>query len=148
MPKPTTGTDTESTTGTETMRALFPTSPFISTLGVRIIDLGEGTAHLRMPFRDANTTVGPMVHGGAISACVDLGIMAAAWAGDGPVPEQLRGVTVSMSVNFIAPAMNDDIDIVATRLRRGRRLSHCAVEIRTRTDDQLVATGAGVYQVG
>ncbi len=64
------------------------------------------------------------------------------------MPEQLRGVTVSMSVNFIAPAMNDDIAIIGTRLRRGRKLSHCSVEIRTCTDDRLVATGSGVYQVG
>lgn len=136
------------TTGSDAMRMFFPGSPFIGTLGVEVIDLGEGSARLRMPFVDANTTIGPMVHGGAIAACIDLGIMAAAWAGEGPVPEQLRGVTVSMSVNFIAPAMNDDIEIIGTRLRRGRKLSHCSVEIRTRSDDQLVATGSGVYQVG
>ncbi len=67
--------------GSETMRSFFPGSPFIRTLGVEIVDLGEGTARLRMPFAEANTTIGPMVHGGAIAACVDLGIMAAAWAG-------------------------------------------------------------------
>ncbi|MCF8606942.1 PaaI family thioesterase [Gordonia sp. HY442] len=141
-------TPTTPPNGSETMRLFFPTSPFVSTLGVEIIDLGEGTARLRMPFRDTNTTVGPMVHGGAIGACVDLGVMAAAWSGTAPAPEQPRGVTVSMSVNFVAPAIDDDVDIVATRLRKGRRLSHCAVEIRTRSDDRLVATGSGVYQIG
>ncbi|AUH68558.1 MULTISPECIES: PaaI family thioesterase [Gordonia] len=144
----TTTADRQPATGSDAMRAFFPTSPFIDTLGVELIDIGEGTAHLRLPFAESNTTVGPMVHGGAIGACVDLGIMAAAWAGDDPVPEKLRGVTVSMSVSFIAPAMNDDIEIVATRLRKGRRLNHCAVEIRTRADDGLVATGSGVYQTG
>jgi len=89
-----------------------------------------------------------MVHGGALSACVDLGVMAAAWAGDGPVPEQLRGVTVAMTVNFIAPAMGEDVEIVATRERKGRKLCHCSVQLRTRDSDQLVATGSGVYQVG
>ena len=135
-------------TGSETMRLFFPGSPFIATLGVQIVSLGEGTAHLRMPFSDTNTTVGTMVHGGAISACVDLGIMAAAWSGEAPPPEHLRGVTVSMSVNFVEPVADEDIEVVATRLRKGRRLSHCAVEIRARSSDRLVATGTGVYQAG
>ncbi|MFT3661808.1 MAG: PaaI family thioesterase [Gordonia sp. (in: high G+C Gram-positive bacteria)] len=139
--------DTVPTTGSQAMRAFFPQSPFIDTLGVRLIEIDEGRAHLRLPFTEANTTVGPMVHGGAISACVDLGIMAAAWGGD-TLPENMRGVTVSMSVNFIAPAMNDDLEIHGTRLRRGRKLSHCHVEIRSRASGALVATGAGVYQVG
>ena len=134
-------------TGSEAMRAFFPQSPFIGVLGAELIDIEEGRAHLRLPFAEANTTVGPMVHGGAISACVDLGIMAAAWSGE-QLPENLRGVTVSMSVNFVAPAMNDDIEIHGTRLRKGRKLSHCSVEIRTRTSGDLVATGSGVYQVG
>ena len=135
------------TTGSETMLSFFPTSPFIQTLGVELVDIEEGRAHLRLPFATTNTTIGPMVHGGAIGACVDLGIMAAAWSGDA-VPEQLRGVTVSMSVNFVAPAMNEDVEVFATRLRKGRKLSHCSVELRTRRSDQLVATGSGVYQVG
>ena len=135
------------TTGSDTMRAFFPTSPFIDTLGVELVAIDDGSAHLRLPFAHTNTTIGPMVHGGAIAACVDLGIMAAAWSGD-EVPEQLRGVTVAMTVNFVAPARNDDVEVVATRQRKGRKLSHCSVEIRTRDSDQLVATGTGVYQVG
>lgn len=135
------------TTGSDAMRAFFPQSPFINTLGVVLVEISDGRAHLRLPFAEANTTIGPMVHGGAIGACVDLGIMAAAWSGD-TAYESLRGVTVSMSINFLAPAMGEDIEIIGTRDRQGKRLNHCSVEIRTRQSDQLVATGSGVYQVG
>lgn len=142
-----TGTDVTPTTGSDTMRAFFPTSPFVTTLGVELVDIGEGRAHLRLPFAEANTTVGPMVHGGALAACVDLGIMAASWGG-AEVPAQLRGVTVSMTVNFVAPAAGEDVEIFATRQRKGRKLAHCTVELRTRNSETLVATGSGVYQVG
>lgn len=143
----TTAVPDAATTGSDAMRAFFPQSPFINTLGVELVEISDGLAHLRLPFAEANTTIGPMVHGGAIGACVDLGIMAAAWSGD-TVYESLRGVTVSMSINFLAPAMGEDIEIIGRRDRQGRRLNHCSVEIRTRHSDQLVATGNGVYQVG
>lgn len=146
-PNSTTARPDSAVSGSDAMRGFFPQSPFINVLGVEIVEIDEGRAHLRLPFKDANTTIGPMVHGGAIGACVDLGIMAAAWSGD-DMHEALRGVTVSMTVNFIAPAMNEDIEIFGTRDRKGKRLNHCSVEVRTRTSDALVATGSGVYQVG
>lgn len=134
-------------TGSDVMRGFMPNSPFVSTLGVELVEIGDGHAVLRMPYRESNTTIGSMVHGGALGACVDLGIMAAAWGGD-HVPDKLRGVTVSMSVQFVAPAQAEDVDIIATRLRQGRRLCHCRVELRGRDSGELVATGMGAYQIG
>ena len=46
-------------------------------------------------------TVGDMVHG-AIATLADLTVMAAAWCG-AQAPPELRGVTVSMALDFMAP---------------------------------------------
>jgi acyl-coenzyme A thioesterase PaaI-like protein len=48
-----------------------------------------------------------MVHGGAIATLADLTAMAAAWCG-AHAPESLRGVTVSMVLDYLAPARATD----------------------------------------
>jgi acyl-coenzyme A thioesterase PaaI-like protein len=48
-----------------------------------------------------------MVHGGAIATLADLTVMAAAWCG-AHAPESLRGVTVSMVLDYLAPARATD----------------------------------------
>jgi uncharacterized protein (TIGR00369 family) len=101
----------------------------VQQLGIELVDIDEGTARLRLPYRDELSTVGQMLHGGVIAGCIDIGIMTAAWAG-AAVPEKLRGVTVSMSVQFMEPVYAEGVDIVGTESGR------------------LVATGTGTYKVG
>lgn len=134
-------------TGSEAMRLFLPNSPFVRHLGIELVDIGDDFARLRMPFRENLVTVGDMVHGGALAGCIDIGIMAAAWAGP-RVPEKLRGVTVSMSVEFLEPAFAEDVDIIGVRVRQGRRLSSCAVDVVTTNGGAFVAKGLGTYQVG
>lgn len=83
-------------------------------MGAVLIEIGDGQVKLRLPFRDDLVTVGSMVHGGAIAAVADFGVMVAAWAGL-DIPEKVRGVTVSLSVDYIEPAIAEDLDIVGTR---------------------------------
>ena len=61
-----------------------------------------------LPWDPTNVTVADMVHGGAIAALADVAVMAAAWAG-AAVPDSLRGVTTSMSMQFLAPARATDL---------------------------------------
>ncbi|OBC05418.1 thioesterase [Gordonia sp. 852002-50816_SCH5313054-c] len=133
--------------GSEAISLLIPRSPFVAELGLRLTDISDGHAELVMPYRPELTTVGEMVHGGAISACADIGIMAAAWAGR-PIPDRLRGVTTSMSVSFINPLIADDLRIVADRLHNGNRLCHCTVDLISASAGQLVARATGAYQIG
>ncbi|WP_433567706.1 PaaI family thioesterase [Nocardia sp. CA-151230] len=73
--------------------------------------------------------------------------MAAAWAGP-YVPEKPRGVTVSMSIEFIEAALEEDLDIIGVRPRQGRRSSTCSVDIVTTNDGRRVAEVTGTYQAG
>jgi acyl-coenzyme A thioesterase PaaI-like protein len=119
-------------TGSQAMSLFLPQSPFVQHMGIELIDIDEGRARLRMPFREELVTVGDM---------------AAAWAG-ARLPEQLRGVTVSMSIDFVQPAHAESIDIIGTRLRAGRHLSTCRVDIVATGDERLIAAGSGTYKVG
>ena len=86
------------------------------------------------------------VHGGAIAALADVTVMAAAWSTERD-PESLRGVTISMSVQYLAPARSTDLVGVGRVLHRGKSLVHCEVEIETPAGDP-VAKAVGTYKIG
>ncbi|AUN39514.1 PaaI family thioesterase [Tsukamurella tyrosinosolvens] len=133
--------------GSEIMKQFVPASPFVALLGVQLEEISDGAATLLVPYRPDLTTVGTMMHGGLIAAAADIGVMVAAWAGR-PVPDKLRGVTASLSLNFIAPLIEDGLRVRAHRLSTGRRTSHVRCDMFSQTGDALIASATGTYQVG
>jgi uncharacterized protein (TIGR00369 family) len=133
-------------TGEEIMRQFLPSSPFPGHLGIRLVDMGPGTATLGLPFAEALVTAGTTVHGGAVASLIDTAGMVAAWSG-GEVPDRLRGSTVGLTVSFLAPADGADLQASATVLRRGRSLVHVDVDVRT-ASGTAVAKGLVTYKLG
>lgn len=128
------------------MAQFIPTCPLGAKLGIVAESLDDDEVRLRMPFDATNTTLGDMVHGGAIATLADMTVMAAAWAG-ADVPDSLRGVTTSLSMQFLAPARACDLIGVGRVLRRGRTLVNCDVDI-VAPDGQAVAKAIATYKVG
>ena len=135
-----------SSSGRDVIAQFLPQSPFVSKLGIVADQLGDDEVRLRLPWDPANTTVGDMVHGGAIATLADLTIMAAAWCGT-TAQAELRGVTVSMALDFMAPAQATDVIGVGRVLRRGRVLTNCEAEILDQRG-RLVAKALGTYKLG
>jgi uncharacterized protein (TIGR00369 family) len=133
-------------TGEEIMRRFLPSSPFPGHLGIRLVDMGPGTATLGLPFAEALVTAGTTVHGGAVASLIDTAGMVAAWSG-GEVPDRLRGSTVGLTVSFLAPADGEDLQASATVLRRGRSIVHVDVDVRT-ASGSAVAKGLVTYKLG
>ncbi len=130
----------------ETIAAFIPASPLVRHLGIAVHALEADRALLALPYRSELATIGDVVHGGAIASLIDTAGMAAAWADDAPA-EQLAGATVSMTVDYVAPARGSDLLATATVARRGRSL--CFVDVRvTEPGDRLVAKGSLVYRFG
>jgi len=121
-------------------------SPFVRHLGIRLERLDPDRALLAMPFADSLVTIGDIVHGGAVSALIDTAAMAAAWSTP-EVPENLRGTTVGLSVQFLAAARGRELLAQATVSRRGKSLCYCEVGV-TDSDGQLVAKGLVTYKLG
>jgi uncharacterized protein (TIGR00369 family) len=134
------------TNGTELMRVFFPNSPFIQKLGLELDEVDDGRAAVRLPWSEENTTVGDMVHGGAIAALVDVTVMATAWGG-AELPEKFRGVTVSMATEFVDAARAEDIVGRGEIVRRGRTLTTVDVTI-VGADERVVAKALATYKVG
>ena len=135
-----------SATRREIIEQFIPASPFARHLGIRLERLEDDRAVLVMPFTPELVTVGDVVHGGAVSTLADTAVMAAAWADDA-VPEALAGATVSLTVNFVAPARACDLTAEAHVVRRGRSLSFCGVTV-TGPGGTVVATAMGTYRFG
>ena len=132
--------------GPEVMAQFIPASPFGAKLGIVAEELDGDEVRLRMPFDPTNVTLGDMVHGGAIASLADMTVMAAAWAG-AEVPDSLRGVTTSLSMQFLAPARATDLIGVGRVLRRGKTLVNCDVDVVT-PDGEAVAKAIATYKVG
>jgi uncharacterized protein (TIGR00369 family) len=133
-------------TGVDVIAEFLPQSPFAAKLGVVADSLRADEVRLRLPWSPSNTTIGDMVHGGAIATLADLTVMAAAWSG-APAPDNLRGVTVSMALNYLAPALSTDLIGVGRVLRRGRSLVNCEAEVVT-PEGELVAKAIATYKIG
>jgi len=110
-------------------------SPFGAQVGLRCESIAPDRVRLRLPFRSEVTTVGDMVHGGAIAALVDVAATAAAWATPG-ASLAARGSTVGFSLSFLAPGRARDLLADARVLQRGKSLCVCEVEV---TDAQGAA---------
>lgn len=132
--------------GRELMALFLPQSPFVAKLGITAEVLEQDGVILRMPWDPENTTVGDMVHGGALAALVDITAMAAAWSG-APLPEKLRGVTTSMAIEFLEPARSIDVLGHGRVLRRGRTLVNVEVDLK-HPDETRFAKAIAAYKVG
>ncbi|BBY05096.1 PaaI family thioesterase [Mycobacterium noviomagense] len=132
--------------GRDVIAQFLPTSPFVAKLGIVADALADDQVRLRLPWDPSNVTIGDMVHGGAIATLADLTVMAAAWCG-AEAPPELRGVTVSMALDFMAPARATDVIGVGRALRRGRSLVNCEAEI-VDPQDRLIAKALATYKIG
>ena len=134
------------TSGAETIRQFLPTSPYVSHLGMRLVEMRPDVATLALPFSDALVTIGTVVHGGAIASLIDTCAMVAAWSGAETTPN-MRGTTVGLTVSYLAAANHEDLTATATVLRRGRNLVYLDVDVRT-ASGAAVAKGLVTYKLG
>jgi uncharacterized protein (TIGR00369 family) len=132
--------------GRDVIAQFLPASPFVNKLGIVAEVLEPDHVRLRLPWDPSNVTIGDMVHGGAIATLADLSVMAAAWSG-APAPESLRGVTVSMTVDYLSPARSTDLIGIGKVLRRGRSLVNCEADVML-PSGELVAKAIATYKIG
>lgn len=119
--------------------------PFWAALRLKIEARGEGEVTVRMPFGAHILNAGGPgvpIHGGAIAALADFAACAAVWT----MPETRSSATISMTVNYTAPAVKTDLVARAQVRRAGKRIASIAVEIR---DQQraLIADALVTYKI-
>jgi uncharacterized protein (TIGR00369 family) len=113
---------------TDVVRGAIVGSPLGSLLKMELVDVADDVVRVKLPFRDEVTTLGSLIHGGAIAALVDVAATAAAWT-KADLARSPRGTTIGFSLNFLQGAVGSDITATATIIQRGKSVQVCEVDV-------------------
>lgn len=115
----------------KTIKTIMETAPYAAALGVEIETLGEGSALMRLPFKEENSNPGKALHGGVAASMINLGGLAVSRETLG---EELGPFhTCAIQITYLAAAIDEPIVAEARMLRRGKEL--CFVDTAVRTED-------------
>jgi len=117
---------------------VFEASPFIASLGVRMLHAADGGARLALPARD-----GSPVHEGALAALLDTAGAAASWSLAPPDP-RVRGSTVGIRMGLHALATGE---VIADARVLHRRNEIVAVRVALGASGRTVASGTVTYRL-
>ena len=124
-------------------RRLQSGNPYHALIGVELVERGEGAARIRLPVTEkVRGGVAGSVHGGVISALVDI-VTLSAVSSLVRADEQMAG-TAELNVSFLRPALGDAVYATGRVLKKGRTLAVIDVDI-TDADGRLVAKGRVSY---
>ncbi|MDE2573320.1 MAG: PaaI family thioesterase [bacterium] len=102
-------------------------SHYLKLLDLKLESVGEGTAVMRMPYREEITNGTGAVHGGAITSLCDTCFYIALASIYG---EDQETTTASLHVAFLAPALAPhDLIAEARVLKAGRRIVYGEVSV-------------------
>ena len=118
------------------VRGWIEKSGYSAALGVELAALSEDAATLRLPFREENANPGKALHGGCAASLGAIGGHAVARAALGESSGPWH--TVSVQVNYLAAAIDEDVTAQATLLRRGKEMCFVEVDV-TRGDGKPIA---------
>ena len=122
-------------------------APFNQLLGIEMTHLEEGHAELTIPFREqlVGDPIRPALHGGVLSALIDVCGGSAVWTLIGPND---RVSTIDLRVDYLRPAPLEDIRAVADVIRVGNRVGVATVRVfAVQSPDLVLAEGKGVYAI-
>lgn len=100
-------------------RVLAEQHPFADMLGIKVQDIGCGTAQLLLPDNASHTRLGGIVAGPMLMALADLALYAAVVGATG----NTHAVTASLSINFLRGAPPGGIVAQARIVKTGRLTS-------------------------
>ncbi len=113
-------------------------------LGLRVEEVRVDYCRMRMPFRSELRQGGGIVHGGALAALLDSVLVPAI---GGVLPPGSSFATVDLHVQYLRPAVDDDVVAEGWVVQRGRRTVFGRSEARAATTSELVATSVLTYNV-
>ncbi len=117
--------------------------PFFELLGLQPEEVTPEFCRMRLPFKADLQQARGLVHGGAIASLIDSAGFLAIKAASTDI---IGSSTISMTVNYLAPARQIDLVAEARILRRGRSIVFLEVDILA-PDGERVAKGQLTYKV-
>jgi uncharacterized protein (TIGR00369 family) len=124
---------------------LFPTTPFMSLLGLTFDRYKPDDVVVHLPFDERWTNDGEVYHGGIIATMLDTAGAAVAWSNH-DFDRGARASTVSISVQYLAAARRSDLIVEARTVKRGRELIFTEMTARDE-DGRDVAHAVQTYRI-
>ena len=110
------------------------TENFAAELGIEMVESQPDRVKVKLPY-DIKLGVG-RIHGGAISALIDISATAAFWSTPMVNPKSM-GATVGLTVNFLKLAIQTDLWAEAIVRRRGGTLCTANVSVIDERQDEI-----------
>jgi uncharacterized protein (TIGR00369 family) len=117
-------------------------SPLAAWLGLRLEEIADGRATMRIPFRPELLRPGGVVNGPVIMALADYAMYALVVGLD---PRGAQSVTTNMNTHFLRKTSGKDLVAEARALRAGRSQVVIDVLIRADGEEAPVAHVSGTY---
>jgi acyl-CoA thioesterase len=118
-------------------------APFGKHLGIEPLEVGEGIARIRLPFRKELTNPAGKLHGGVIATVADS---AMAMAVGSVLGEPARHSTVKLEIKYKAPVTSGEIIAEATIQRRKQSVFLGEAVIKD-GNGQIVAIAKATFMV-
>src|SRR5690242_7691581 len=115
--------------------------PFYRHLGLELDALADGRSAIRLPFRKEYGNTRGEVHGGAVATLVDAAMSQAVRS---TVPQDSRVATITMTVNYLAPAVGELL-CRGTVVKGGRSLMFVEAEV-VDSGGGVVTTASATYR--
>jgi uncharacterized protein (TIGR00369 family) len=120
---------------------------FWATLGIEVVEAGEGWVRLRVLVRDdLRNAPGAPVHGGVLATLVDAAVGGALGTYGDAASGGVDQTTLDLNVSFVAAARGDAIVAEGRILRRGRTIAFGEARV-TDVAGTLVAVGRATYMI-
>ena len=118
--------------------------PLVGSFGLTVLDIGDGTMRLSMPYRDDFVRPGGTVMGPALFSLADVALYGAVMSAIGRVD---LAVTTSMTINFLRRPPPAPVIAEAKLLKLGKRLAYGEVLLFSEGLDEAVAHVTGTYSI-
>ena len=128
----------------DTVGAWLATHMPDGTAGMELVELGPGSARLRLAFGERQLRPGGTLSGPTMMALADAAMYAALLGRIGPVK---LAVTTSFNANFLHRPEPADLIAEASVLKLGKRLAVIEVTVHSEGFDAAVAHMTGTYSI-
>ena len=118
--------------------------PFAVMMGAEVVELGEGRAVFRLPYRADWLRPGGTISGPMLMGLADLAMYAVVLSAVGRVE---LAVTTNLNINFLRKPAAVDVIAEARMLKLGKRLAVGEVELFSEGDPDMVAHVTATYSI-
>lgn len=117
-------------------------NPFVSHLGITVIEAKEGYIRAEMPLRSEEKQYSGTVHGGVLASIADTIAGYAAYT----VTEQDAGLlTTDLDIKFFRAGWGDKLVAIGRSVKSGRRMQFAECEVYC--NDKLLSKASGSFLV-